>query len=214
MKEYPILFSGPMVRAILERRKTQTRRIVKWKPREPGITLSLSGLGIGHYSTGVPDSGWVLRSRSGSGCWNDRSFPAHCPYGKPGDRLWVRETFWYQPASFGEVCGIKYQDGDESIVYRADHEDAEVDDFRWKPSIHMPRWASRITLEIVDVRVQRVQEISEADAIAEGFGPRSARALFRGLWDSINTNRGSSWDANPWVWAVSFKWMEARERAA
>jgi len=173
MKERPILFSAPMVRAILDGSKTQTRRIVK----------SQSNI-----------------------C---------CPFGKPGDRLWVRETF--QGPLFDS-------DNSKCCVYRADGGEAPEyvdadDNLRqgWKPSIFMPRWASRITLEITGVRVERLQDISASDCYAEGcFRPDqlkslgsevttrdNARGAYRKLWESING--ADSWDANPWVWVVEFK---------
>lgn len=189
MKERPILFNGEMVRAILEGRKTQTRRVVK------GQDVKGSLLSPGTHLTA---SGHKLIS----------------PYGVPGDRLWVRET-WYNSR------------GDDSMptYYRADQERHVPSDWQyhtgpWKPSIFMERWASRITLEITDVRVERVRDISQKDAMAEG-GPPSHRSIdrvsrtfgysdfsrswFAQLWDSINEKRGFGWDANPWVWVVEFK---------
>ncbi len=134
----------------------------------------------------------------------DASF---CPYGHPGDRLWVRETFAYA------------QDG--TVVYRASMVGSPWDAITrraitWHPSIHMPRWASRITLEITDVHVERVQDIHEEDAIAEGIDPRKLSYLsgeravtkFSVLWNSIYAANGLGWDVNPWVWVVTFKRME------
>jgi hypothetical protein len=186
-KERPILFSGPMVRAILAGRKTQTRRIVKnqeW--------YNLKG-----------DYGDRLRGV-------DR-----CPYGHPGERLWVRET-WF--CATGEP-------GPALCHYQADGDRPEFKGL-WKPSIHMFRWASRITLEITGVRVERLQDISEADAIAEGIAKHSdqwidypagksaagwsdPRKSFTSLWQSING--GDSWNANPWVWVVEFRKLEAAQ---
>lgn len=209
MKERPILFSAPMVRALLDGSKTQTRRVAKFKPREQGLNLSSSSMQLGHYMTGLPESGVVLRSGS-SGCWNDRTFPLHSPYGEPGDRIWVRESY----ADIG--C---------RLTYRADLDDgAHCAVKKWTPSIHMFRADSRILLEIVAVRVERLHDCSKADAIAEGvrrIGPGFERwhpdpadvehtgttqdpALsYRGLWESING--AGSWAANPWVWAIEFK---------
>jgi hypothetical protein len=173
MKERPILFSGEMIRAILEGRKTQTRRVLK------------------------PEM-FACDPR-----------PVHpCPYGQPGDRLWVRETI-----SQHNYCGfplalIPQVNAARMRVwsYAADAVD-EGTVTRNRPSIHMPRWASRLTLEIAKVRVERVQEISEADAIAEGCTTAGwgARQGYRNLWDTINGKRGFGWDANPWVWIVDFK---------
>jgi hypothetical protein len=193
MRERPILFSAPMVRAILEGRKTMTRRIAK-----------------------LTDAGHV-KEPGGHRRWHPADMDARqaCPYGQPGDRLWVRETFgdctpgadalvgtrwdkpWYRAEA--DEYGLLGHDG-EGPVY--------VDDVKWRPSIHMPRRASRITLEITAVCVERLQEISEADVQAEGctgspLGPAADRLLFPTLWESINGP--GSWDANPWVWVVGFR---------
>lgn len=177
MKERPILFSGPMVRAILAGTKTQTRRVVKLKD--------------GQYmppSQSADGPGWAQLLRG-------------CPYGKPGDRLWVRET-WFDAVSALHSC----------VLYRAsdDHPGNEV---KWSPSIHMPRWASRITLEITGVRVERLRSISAEDAIAEGVGEHGQLdgvhvannpiGAYGVLWREINGP--DSWEANPWVWVVDFK---------
>lgn len=178
VKERPILFSGPMVRAILEGRKTQTRRVVKAKH------LPFLGNLLGGFLDGR---------------WNQRPLP----YGRPGDRLWVRETWAWCSKARGHW------------LYRADDSDlgtCHVKDGRWKPSIHMKRAASRITLEVVAVRVERLQEITPGDAIAEGcpggdHGDRYAAIdQYRALWGSING--AGSWAANPWVWVVEFRKVE------
>lgn len=146
-----------------------------------------------------------------------------CPHGVPGDRLWVRET-WYD--NLGEVRTSA--DGRDEVYYRADglpDMEGEEHDLKWRPSIHMPRWASRLTLEIVDVKVERLQGISEEDAVAEGVGEVGGAIVhrcdsdtkhpaavyqFAQLWDSINgTKHGCSWQDNPWVWAIEFKKQEA-----
>ncbi|MCE9982484.1 morphogenetic protein [Leclercia adecarboxylata] len=214
--ERGMIFNAEMVRAILDGRKTQTRRVVKFKLREPGLNLNFSGLKLGHYRTGDSSSGYVLASRGAMGCWNDKTFPAHCPYGQPGDRIWVRETF-------GD-CG-------ERLVYRADIDDgAKCKVERWTPSIHMPRWASRILLEITDVRVERLNSISEEDARAEGVPPAgdllpdypdtyltpagdfaTAKVAFHRLWQSIYGD--DSWPANSWVWVIEFKRIEGDDHA-
>ena len=185
MKERPILFSAPMVRAILAGTKTQTRRAVK---PQPNIVHAI-------YGDASIDTNLIFRA-------GDQRI--HCPYGQPGDRLWVRET-WTQ------AC-VRPRQGDE-VFYRADGEVAP--EFEpWIPSIHMFRWASRITLEIVSLRVERLHGISEADAMAEGAEPYrlpvnpAREALrhvdgFHHLWNSINGP--GSWDANPYVWVVEFK---------
>lgn len=177
-KERPILFSGPMVRAILDGRKTQTRRIVK---DESKAKRDIDGIYWG------------------------------CPYGLIGDRLWVRETW------FDNLCPRTPADGLNEVYYRADgeaHEQFPGDymDMRWTPSIHMPRWASRITLEVTGVRVERLNEIDADDVFAEGALTTDyewwhvdlmVRQQFQILWESINGP--GSWAANPWVWVIEFK---------
>ena len=193
MKERPIIFSGPMVRAILEGRKTQTRRVVKPQHdcRYDGLAPAREYLGRKHLGSWGAYFGWAF---------------VPCPYGQPGDQLWVREAWGY--------------DCDRNLVFRADGELAEVN--RWRPSIHMPSWASRITLEVTDVRVERVQDISDLDALAEGIqvigrtevndlSRGKFRHAFRALWDSINAKRGHGWDKNPWVWVVQFRVVDAQE---
>ena len=191
MKERPILFKDEMIRAILDGRKTQTRRVVKPQPSNVINDLFI---------------------------WRDNATPrdelmASCPYGQPGDQLWVRETY------FGNHFQHPNEPEDErELHYLADGLpcfEGEEDEIRWRPSIHMPRWASRLQLEIVNVRVERLQDISESDALEEGItynhipnnglDPMRARTWFRGLWESINGP--GSWDLNPWVWVVEFKRM-------
>lgn len=233
VKERPILFSAPMVRAILEGRKTVTRRAIKAQPH-----IDASGnFCVGRSNYGQDGYGNPVTKHFVNDC---------CPYGKPGDRLWVRETFALLGNEDG--CCIDWQDnlvkGDErsaARIYRAscptgdyglyqipakaewkpDTEAMEYDGV-WRPSIHMPRWASRILLEITDVRVERLQDISRYDIRAEGLEcpPELAGddvspnyrdwypAAWRELWSSING--AESWNANPWVWVVEFKqvWAE------
>lgn len=236
MKERPILFSGPMVRAILEGRKTQTRRIIK--PQPPSIEAVQARAGIdfsiftdkampGSYRVAGPV--WAVRELMGI----DRSPEWRCPYGQPGDRLWVRETCvihelpWREdprpPAECFRARVTYLADGAQHVFephmehWRTSMEAGFV---RKRTSIHMPRWASRITLEIVSVRVERLQDISEDDARAEGlevynddgvdyYGPFnkghcSAKTAFSWLWDSINAKR-APWASNPWVWVVEFR---------
>lgn len=194
MKERPILFNGDMVRAILEGRKTQTRRVVKPQPV-------------------VSEAEAKVLSEA----WDSGFINIACPYGHPGDRLWVRETFAIVPrtayaCSDGVQQVLRPDDNHDAAVFRAGWERSAPS--RWRPSIHMPRWASRITLEIVSVRVERLNEISEQDAGDEGFdylrGDGNSdisgdvqRRWFRQLWESING--AGSWEANPWVWVVEFK---------
>ena len=212
MKERPILFSAPTVRAILDGQKTQTRRIVK---PQPYITKNEV------KCWGPPTDGKKYlpngpRSATGGVLWSFTDLIGrYCPYGVPGDRLWVRET-WAAPG--WDDSRISEIDHRASLVYRADDPEKHEDDGTWHPSIHMPRWASRITLEITGVRVERLRNISEEDAIAEGvenIAPNQWRdyedgrtvicpcGSFRTLWTKINGRE--SWDANPWVWVVEFR---------
>jgi hypothetical protein len=128
-----------------------------------------------------------------------------CPYGHPGDRLWVRER-WAADMSFDDLPPRMLQPRGMPIYY---HATTQCMDYKWRPSIHMPRWASRITLEITDIRVERVQDISEEDVQAEGFSDRPAsKNKFRIAWDLLYWKRGLGWDVNPWVWVVTFKRAE------
>ena len=190
MIERPIIFSAPMVRAVMAGTKTQTRRVVKLKPWQQ-IEERDDGFAWPWMYDGDRDADhWVL-----------------CPYGQPGSRMWVRESF----------CDAR-QAAAGRVLYRASGDVA----CRWKPSIHMPRFASRITLQITSVRVERLQDISEADAIAEGVTPkwepgcsgrlmeaaggfsfRPAASAYADLWESLHGP--GSWDANPWVWVVEFR---------
>jgi len=184
----PILFSAPMVRALLAGTKTQTRRVVKPQPV---------------MRDGEPE--WPADAKRPRG----RGFE-DCPYGAPGDRLWVRETW----NTFEGWAGYFYAADNHSFGIGADDDPDHIPEHavRWRPSIHMPRAASRITLEITAVRVERLQDISEADAIAEGADPLlvppdggSAPHVegYRTLWEYING--AGSWDLNPWVWVVEFR---------
>ncbi len=190
-RERPILMSGPMVQAILDGRKTQTRRVVKPVP--------------------PPDSHWddaaKLFAIDGSSLGVMRS----CPYGWTGDRLWVKEGYSRCVCDACEKAWPKEGKPGHGVTYRADGERA---DWVYQSPIFMPRWASRLTLEITEVRVQRVAKISEADAMAEGAAPMlvppdggSAPHVegFRALWDSLNAKRGYGWATNCWVWAISFR---------
>jgi hypothetical protein len=171
MKEHPIIFSAPMVRAILEGRKTMTRRVLKPQPTD-----------------WVPDN---IKQKL--------LIQYACPYGRPGDKLWVRETW--------ATCGFV------TVAYRADGKTPNWLN-QWRPSIFMPRRLSRIALEMTSVRVEKLQEITEGDAINEGvydkesFGihwaaTRAPIPTFKKLWDSINSKK-YSWSSNPFVWVISF----------
>lgn len=223
-KERPILFSGPMVRAILAGTKTQTRRVLN------PLSLTFPIVGWERWIVPPPPTypHWEPEpqyTESGLPLWASVDADGthrewRCPYGEPGDRLWVRET-WRSYDLDGTLEGAK-----QTLRYRASQNEAMI---TWKPSIHMPRWASRISLEITEIRVQRVQDISDADAIAEGvtweqgvhrergYAPISKDspvAAFRRLWNEINEARGYSWANNPWVWCISFKRISQAEQSA
>jgi hypothetical protein len=223
VRERPIIFSGPMVRAILDGRKTQTRRVVRGiQSPEMADRFMVAADGSGDIkfvhdlsaSTAMSVSEWL-----------------RCPYGQPGDHLWVRETWGlppsYDPARHGD---LKSKPTIGPVCYGADYTSVRGglrpawDGAKWRSPIHMPRWASRLTLEITDVRVERLQAISEADAAAEGIDPVPCEAAsivfgtykarfrfrdgFRSAWDSINGNR-APWDSNPFVWALTFRKVDA-----
>lgn len=225
MADKPILFSGPMVRAILEGRKTQTRRVVKRQPPKGAHSPYTWGAG--------PKPGYIVfQDMSGDPLtlW---------PYA-PGDRLWVREHWRtvtsldsYSPAQMADLAFVAgYERPWAPIRYEADGVTDNLESCdplgRHRQGMHMPRWASRLTLSVTDVRVQRLQDISEDDARAEGierlktgrgyYEPTVSKAMvragvwhrkathaFEALWDSLNAKRGFGWDANPWVCAVSFE---------
>lgn len=236
MTERPILFSGPMVRAILARTKTQTRRLMKPQPtgeRRPLAEWS-RGVATACHDMAPDEARLAAHSQKLEG----RVFPFTtdsgvlmspiCPYGQPGDRLWVRETFMDLLGT-----GIEASTGNPSrYAYAADtppgsHGDECRKDYRlkWKPSIFMPRIACRLVLEVAAVRVERLQDINEADAASEGcaageivthrgmMGPFSAeltksaataKEAYRVLWDYINA-KTAPWSSNPWVWVVEFR---------
>lgn len=184
MKAKSILFSGEMVRAILEGRKTQTRRVAK-TGGDNCISMKIYNE---KYPKGVMCRNHILDARS----------LEKCPYGKVGDLLWVRETFCPEHSAFMQETG--------NIYYRATDGESLPFSHKWKPSIFMPKHASRITLEIIDIRVERLQDISESDCRAEGRGNGGKPyGWFKLLWDSINGKYpAKSWQANPWVWVIEF----------
>lgn len=210
MKERPILFNGAMVRAILEGRKTQTRRIMKPQP----VHMDSHVWSFGDFIWSDQETRFPLTP--------DQALAARCPHGKVGDRLWVRESIaptrdtdlgyivdWHYAADGAKVPRMPYLDPQFSDAMAFAHLARKS-----VPSIHMPRWASRTTLEVTGVRVERLQAISEADAEAEGIDflrhvpdadeTLTARQLFMCLWDSLATP-GSDWAANPWVWVIEFR---------
>lgn len=229
MSEKPILFSAPMVRAILDGTKTQIRRVVKPQPKDD--------IAPHQFPNGF---GW----RSGLS-HKYGSHTAHfCPYGETGDLLWVRETW----ATVNSECGPGFAYRADGCFHQPEYDGPDfgagpsfnydkypgsytmwytdlldgVPCHNWTPSIHMPRWASRITLKVTDVRVQRLQDISEEDAMAEGARMQKSCNIpgpfdnglnfftygFKSLWNSING--AGSWDLNPWVYAITFERMEGK----
>jgi hypothetical protein len=212
MKERPILFSGPMVKAILEGRKMQTRRIVKPQPTtsKPESALEHGDIIIDNVMGQNEETNlFKLKESKGHGMKRAgmlNAYPYYCPYGKIGDRLWVREFHARIPGMQG-LHQVHYM-VDGPIPSISERHDAGL--LRTYPSIHMPRWASRITLEITDIRVQRVQEISEADAKAEGLPPSCPQWSlindFKYLWNSLHGP--DAWERNDWVWALTFKKLE------
>lgn len=205
MKERPILFSGAMVRALLDGSKTQTRRVIKLPAAPDNLgqweASTMGGENGGRTATGeqVPLQGVIWHTRTGKALG--------CPHGQPGDQLWVRETHSVVP-DHDEPAGYS------AVLYQAD---GDAPYGKWKPSIHMFREHSRILLEIVSVRVEPLNDCSDTDAIAEGIGLNASavgvqltgstetipRAMYRDLWESING--AGSWAANPWVWVIEFK---------
>lgn len=201
MKELPIIFSAPMVRALLDGRKTQTRRILKPQPSKPFGGIFCDAV---KWWTGDSLTGEVIES-------------LRVPYAV-GDRLWVREA-WRVRA--GKYDRMKPADLPQTatVLYEADPFEKGIDYGKRRPSIHMPRWASRITLEVTEVRVQRLQEISGEDTIVEGVQCPTCEAmkysachdsgcfhslqLFKELWNGLHGP--GAWEANPWVAAISFK---------
>ncbi len=268
MKARPMLMSAPMVRAILAGTKTQTRRVVKPQFVADAMPVEMPATD--------PAGGWVVPGHSGTWWCEAAANPddaRRCPYGQPGDRLWVRETWQVARETLDYETGGEYDVwewnddmGDPSqylkgdarfgtkagLFYAADGEDKNPGAFynltgldnktilrtkeiNWRPSIHMPRWASRITLEVTGVRVERLQDISDDDAAAEGIertrrgdmwrtyrpdcvqhwntdaelGHKLASSSYASLWESINGP--GSWEANPWVWVVEFKRLEVQQ---
>lgn len=200
MKERPILFSAPMVCALLAGTKTQTRRAMRDQVCTPGIVrMARPGYCeiINEHDVHVPGF--------------------YCPYGAPGDRLWVRETWQHQPGGvIYDAAGGVVDSHEDETIYRASRPHYPGP---WKPSIFMPRWATRLLLEVTEVRVERLQDISEADAMAEGivsqhgggwglpagehFHLYDPRISYWSLWETING--AGAVDRNPWVWVVSFR---------
>jgi len=220
IKERPILFSAPMVRAILDGRKTVTRRPVKgWQVPTEDTTVAA---GERHRWMAIaqraPRYGFGVFGATEAECAKELEEFAPCPYGRRGERLWVREA-WQADAQVDSIAPRELSNG-EPIRYPADWDFrqtgcAMIRPGKIRPSIHMPRWASRILLEITDVRVERLQDISRADIRAEGLEcpPELAsddvspnyRDWYPAAWKELWNSTGGDWDANPWVWVVEFK---------
>lgn len=226
MKEKPIIFSGPMVRAILDGRKSQTRRIINPDTWNPASSEFSGRFRLGAYSDKVGLQAYFEHIDTGN--W----FGTKCPYDQPGGRIWVKENFAVQPELWAESHLL------QPIHYLADSDPREIEDYAVKSSRFMPRWASRITLEITGIRVERLQDISEQDAIAEGIECRnvivgsncdsgyqyevwedryfydgcqdeileSSTDAYESLWNKLNGP--GSWDKNPWVWVIEFRRIE------
>ena len=216
MKERPIIFSGEMVRAILDLHKTQTRRVIT--PRIYPTAI---------YEGCIDGQHQLYESREGL------VYRRNCPFGVPGDHLYVREAFGYvwpewcdnglveengiaRPIT-DEECDVVYRATDPDYVWANDEgEECTL----WKPSIFMPKRLARIWLEVVSVRAERLQETSYDDILAEGWNVKTsepftdgtagedARAWFRALWDSLNAKRGHPWSANDWLWVIEFRRMQ------
>jgi len=229
MKERPILFKDEMVLAILEGQKTQTRRVCKHQPYSNGIAFD--GNEFLCNNDYLPPSAMLMDVFKGGkylyATSNMEGWESECPYGQPGDRLWVREAHWFFKDEPDPITGYFPPPLTiEDVQYRADRGDS----FNiWRPSIHMPRWASRITLEITGVRVEKLQDITEENAKAEGADcliwngihgtsvdlidwplkevGNPHRNGFAVLWESIYGH--GSWNANPWVWVVDFKRVQS-----
>jgi hypothetical protein len=216
VRERPILFSEPMVRALLDGRKTQTRRIVKDGKPFADWNVKPSDTYDAIVSDDQGSAAFLAAGDHGFTDW------VPCPYGKPGDRLWVRETWQYGNGLAQRAAGdglVASGDAAPRVLYRADGHTLPAGTV-WRPSIFIRRTESRILLEVTGVHVERLQAITDADAHAEGVmlvGRRGTdtdpgyvdtyRYAFQRLWDSINGKR-APWSSNPWLWCVSFRRVE------
>ena len=224
MRERPILFSGPMVRALFAGKKTQTRRVYRPRSPEPYELM-------GEDESGKPWPVWMDPNDGGD------YLPVRCPYGEPGDRLWVREKWCPDLGHFGHsiAYAAEYEGGERERPMSSSMPSHERQVWierwerkhggwsawshagKWSPGIYLPRWASRLTLEVEAVRVERLMALTEADAAAEGMdyskcghpdcGPTAHGRVgtFGKGWDALNGKRGFGWATNPWVWVVTFK---------
>lgn len=217
--ERPILFSAPLVRALLAGTKTVTRRLIRPQPQGHHWENLPPEARYRHYVGVMEDGAGLVCASVHHITVNGRESmeedpPARCPFGVPGDRLWVREA-WSHDSETLEAARVRHEDmmGGDAIYYRATEENPDESGLRWRPSIHMPRWASRIDLEVTEVRVERLQEITEHDAAREGVSDmvrvpgsigESTRAKFFYLWGEVHGIRVTR-DYNPWVWVVRFR---------
>lgn len=226
-RERPVLFNGDMVKAILAGTKTQTRRPMKVQPAD------ITGFGSNEWSR--------FRNNMAERWQRAEAFGQPCPFGEPGDRLWVRETWRPEERDSDMADGVRYQADDAFRVIENTREAADrwldvhgglgaKNIYRWRPSIHMPRWASRLTLRVTGARLERLQSITPDDAVAEGIERVSHVGLmqafgwkdygggagyfdpvksFASLWDQVATDRELCWDRNPWVWRISFERIDS-----
>jgi len=198
MKETPIIMSGNHPKLVLDGLKTQTRRVIKPQPTKYGD----------------PPWNWKYRNVTMSRVYASslkRDLPFYCPYGQVGDRLWVKETWateqrlnHLKPSEIGNASEVPlwYKFDTNPVYERTNYLEDLVTRGKWRSSRFMPRWASRITLEITEVRVERINDISEEDTRAEGFVSTS---MFHETWDFLNAKRSYGWEVNPWVWVISFR---------
>lgn len=249
VKERPILFSAPMVRAILDGRKTQTRRVVS-PQSDPSLNRYRREIDrFRCVGTDVKSGKLLFEAGNFAGPINafrdgrdSVKADISCSFGQPGDRLWVRETHAIldcrpdvvlhdqpYPPTAEWPAGVYYSASDRENPTEPFEVQYIVPPDQWRPtydtdhqilrpSIHMPRWASRITLEVTRMRVERLQGMSgedvDAEGIREGAYPPARRINYANLWDSLNAKRGYGWDVNPWVWVVEFKRLESAKVAA
>ncbi|TWT65643.1 ASCH domain-containing protein [Crateriforma conspicua] len=198
VKERPILFSGEMVRAILDGRKTQTRRVVD----------RMAGFRVNQFGRSTTE-GYDWHFRCQRGLWHDvlhSEAISRCPYGQPDDHLWVRETFSFTRGDYPFCRKPSEAPQDSKVWYRAANDRPTWAETKWHPSIFMPRWASRLTIKIRDVRVEQLRSITEEDAESEGVTDHAyvgSVNAFESLWELING--AESLAANPWVWVIDFE---------
>ena len=213
-KERGIIFAGHSVRAIREDRKTQTRRVIMPQPPTCEEVKAICGCDYAWFRDDRADhfrvAGPVWTVRQLMNVDNPR---LKSPVGYPGDRLWIRET-WQQVKIYPDgqrCCVANPRKGFGKLIYAADFGSPDCTEEpppRWRPSLYMPRWASRINLEVMAIGVERLHDISDVDLVREGYGDENGvadRDAFRAAWDKLNKARGFEWKLNPWVWVVGFR---------